>query len=93
VLSLKDWLQERLDNCNRIAATRDGATRDGWFEDAEYFRRLIAVVDAADLVQGYYPQRMMMLPHVKTLRAALGKTQAKVEPPPWPTSGPDARET
>lgn len=38
------WLEERLDNCLRIARTKSGAERDGWLEDAMYFGKTLAVI-------------------------------------------------
>jgi hypothetical protein len=43
-LSLKDWVQERLDNCHRLAAQRRGNDRREWLEDAEYFTAILALI-------------------------------------------------
>lgn len=42
-LTLSEWLQERLDNCNRIAALRTGSDREKWLEDARYFTQAVAL--------------------------------------------------
>jgi hypothetical protein len=36
------WVRERLENCLRIAKERTGKDRDGWLEDAKYFRAILA---------------------------------------------------
>jgi hypothetical protein len=45
-IGLEDWVRERLDNCQRIAAQKVGHYREGWLEDAQYFQRILAAVVA-----------------------------------------------
>lgn len=52
-LPLDVWLQERLENAERIAKTKNGADRAGWLEDAGYFRRAVAAVRAIDDARHY----------------------------------------
>ena len=42
---LKSWVAERLANCERIARIKQGADKNGWLEDAEYFRQLLAIME------------------------------------------------
>lgn len=41
-LSLDQWVRERYENCLRLAETKSGLDRDGWLNDADYFRRIAA---------------------------------------------------
>lgn len=41
---LLTWVQERHENCLRIAAQKIGQERYGWLEDAAYFAALCDVV-------------------------------------------------
>lgn len=45
-LTLAEWVKERLDNCQRIAAQKTGADRDGWLEDGAYFAAILPYVSA-----------------------------------------------
>jgi hypothetical protein len=45
-LPLKEWLEERRDNCRRIAKTKHGTEREGWLEDMQYFSRAVQVVES-----------------------------------------------
>ncbi len=45
-LSVVEWVRERLDNCERHAGLRAGKDRDGWLEDAAYFREILAILAA-----------------------------------------------
>lgn len=38
------WARERLENTERIAATKTGADRGGWLEDATYWRMIVAAL-------------------------------------------------
>lgn len=49
-LPLLEWVLKRLENCQRLAATKTGADRDGWLEDADYFSRLLRIVDGQALM-------------------------------------------
>jgi hypothetical protein len=43
-LTLTEWVEERLKNCLRIAAQKNGAVKAGWLEDAHYFKQILAVL-------------------------------------------------
>jgi len=48
-LPLLEWVLERLENCQAIAEQKTGADREEWLEDADYFARLLRIVDAASV--------------------------------------------
>lgn len=41
------WMEERLANCQWIAKLKSGKDRDGWLNDAEYFRAAIKLIQFA----------------------------------------------
>lgn len=44
-MPLDEWVLERLENCQRIAATKSGADRDDWLEDAQYFAAILIMLN------------------------------------------------
>jgi hypothetical protein len=49
-LTTIDWVRERLANCERIAKTKAGADRDGWLEDADYFKQILTDLESLRLI-------------------------------------------
>jgi len=45
-IDVMNWLEERRDNCRRIAAERSGNDRNGWLDDYEHFSAAIALIEA-----------------------------------------------
>jgi hypothetical protein len=45
MLTLSEWLKERLTTCQILAARKAGDEYDGWIEDANYFRQAIASIE------------------------------------------------
>lgn len=43
------WLQERLDNCLRIAKSKSGVDRLGWIDDAQHFHAAIETIKALEM--------------------------------------------
>lgn len=42
--TIGEWVRERLENCERIAATKEGADRAGWLEDARHSQMILDIV-------------------------------------------------
>lgn len=40
-ISVLEWARERLANTYRLAAEKTGTDRDGWLEDAAYWREIV----------------------------------------------------
>jgi hypothetical protein len=52
-LSLCEWLAEREENALRIALGKRGSDKDGWLEDAAYFRAAYSAInDTALMMRG-----------------------------------------
>jgi hypothetical protein len=43
-LSLLAWVEERLANCERLAATKKGCDKFGWLEDAAYLTEILRIL-------------------------------------------------
>lgn len=69
-IPLKEWVQERLVNCMRLADTKTGADRDGWLEDARYFRVILHRLGPETSGDGPLPRQLIeALQRAKVARA------------------------
>ena len=44
-MDVLEWLEERRSNALRIAESKSGSDLVGWLEDAEYFRKAVALIE------------------------------------------------
>lgn len=44
---VRGWLQDRRDNCQRIARSKRGEDRKGWLDDVAFFTAAVGLIDAA----------------------------------------------
>jgi hypothetical protein len=51
-MTLTDWLQERFDNCIRIAGKKKRAERDGWIKDAVWFQLAMKSIAELEKIRG-----------------------------------------
>lgn len=76
-LTVRDWLQERHDNCLRISKNKTGVDKAGWLVDAAYFRAAVSALDAAEKLVGenelYLSAIAADFPDTPSARAALSK--------------------
>jgi len=56
-LSLDEWVLDRYENCVRLAQAKRGKDRNGWLEDAAYFREILKVLQLAAERQAKGEQR------------------------------------
>ncbi len=47
-----EWVQERYDNCVRIAAEKTGSDKAGWLADAAYFHAICQLLSQKNLTKG-----------------------------------------
>lgn len=38
------WVQDRIENCKRLAAEKTGADRAGWLQDTAYFELILVMI-------------------------------------------------
>jgi len=70
-MPLPNWLEERRQNCLRIAKTKHGEDRQGWLEDARYFGQAVAAVKSLSLAHGDRDPNVPLRMHIalRLLRA------------------------
>lgn len=50
IADLQVWVRERMENCERIAERKIGADRNGWLDDAKYFRAILTYLGRLTII-------------------------------------------
>lgn len=81
-LTPQEFIRERLDNCQVIAATKVGKDRDGWLQDAAHFANVLdAMTVNAELLAALDDLRAEMSnvdPWWGNLREAVERAEAAI---------------
>lgn len=52
-MTTRQWAEERLSNTARIAETKTGSDRDGWIDDFNHWRQIVAALNTLDETKRY----------------------------------------